>query len=78
MISATLGVFILWLGWFGFNGGSQLAWGGDDAIGASTVVLVTNLAAAAGAMGALFTTWIYLGKPSYPCEVESLLLSLLA
>ena len=64
MISATLGVFILWLGWFGFNGGSQLAWGGDDAIGASTVVLVTNLAAAAGAMGALFTTWIYLGKPN--------------
>ncbi len=64
MVSATLGVFILWLGWFGFNGGSQLAWGGDDAIGASTVVLVTNLAAAAGAMGALFTTWIYLGKPN--------------
>ena len=64
MISATLGVFILWLGWFGFNGGSQLAWGGDDAIGASTVVLVTNLAAAAGAMGALLTTWIYLGKPN--------------
>ncbi len=64
MVSATLGVFILWLGWFGFNGGSQLAWGGDDAIGASTVVLVTNLAAAAGAMGGLFTTWIYLGKPN--------------
>ena len=64
MISATLGVFILWLGWYGFNGGSQLAWGGDDATGASTVVLVTNLAAAAGAMGGLFTTWIYLGKPN--------------
>ncbi len=63
-ILATLGVFILWLGWFGFNGGSQLAWGGDDAVGASTVVLVTNLAAAAGALGALFTTWIYLGKPN--------------
>ena len=64
MISATLGVFILWLGWYGFNGGSQLAWGGDDATGASTVVLVTNLAAAAGAMGGLLTTWIYLGKPN--------------
>ena len=64
MVSATLGVFILWLGWYGFNGGSQLAWGGDDATGASTVVLVTNLAAAAGAMGGLITTWIYLGKPN--------------
>ena len=64
MVSATLGVFILWLGWYGFNGGSQLAWGGDDATGASTVVLVTNLAAAAGAMGGLLTTWIYLGKPN--------------
>lgn len=61
---ATLGVFILWLGWFGFNGGSQLAWGGDDAIGASAVVVSTNIAAAAGALGALFTTWIYLGKPN--------------
>ena len=63
-ILATLGVFILWLGWFGFNGGSQLAWGGDDAIGASAVVVVTNLAAAAGALGALITTWIWYGKPN--------------
>ena len=61
---ATLGVFILWLGWFGFNGGSQLAWGGDDAIGASQVIVSTNIAAAAGALGALFATWIYLGKPN--------------
>ena len=63
-ILATLGVFILWLGWFGFNGGSQLAWGGDNAVGASAVVVVTNLAAAAGAMGALITTWIWYGKPN--------------
>ena len=62
-ILATLGVFILWLGWFGFNGGSQLAWGGDDAVGASKVVLITNLAAAAGALGALITTWVWYGKP---------------
>ena len=62
-ILATLGVFILWLGWFGFNGGSQLAWGGDDAVAASTVVLITNLSAAAGALGALITTWIWYGKP---------------
>lgn len=63
-ILATLGVFILWFGWFGFNGGSQLAWGGDDATGASNVVLITNLAAAAGGLGALITTWIWYGKPN--------------
>ena len=63
-VLATLGVFILWLGWFGFNGGSQLAWGGADAIGASNVVLITNLAAAAGGLGALITTWIWYGKPN--------------
>ena len=63
-ILATLGVFILWLGWFGFNGGSQLAWGGADAIAASNVVLITNLAAAAGGLGALSTTWIWYGKPN--------------
>jgi Amt family ammonium transporter len=62
-ILATLGVFILWFGWFGFNGGSQLAWGGTDATGASNVVLVTNLAAAAGGLAALITTWIWYGKP---------------
>ena len=61
---ATAGVLILWLGWFGFNGGSQLAWGGADAIGASNVVLITNLAAAAGGLGALATTWIWYGKPN--------------
>ena len=63
-ILTTLVVFILWLGWFGFNGGSQLAWCGDYAIGASAVVVVTNLAAAAGALGALITTWIWYGKPN--------------
>ena len=62
-VLATLGVFILWLGWFGFNGGSQLAWGGVDAVGASNVVLITNLAAAAGGIAALITTWIWYGKP---------------
>ena len=64
LLAAALGVFILWLGWFGFNGGSQLAWGGDDSAAASKVVMVTNIAAAAGAIGALFTSWFKFGKPS--------------
>jgi len=58
---ATLGTFILWMGWFGFNGGSQLAMGskGDiDAIAA--VVAATNMAACAGAVtAALFTQLLY-------------------
>ena len=60
---ATLGVMALWFGWFGFNGGSQLAWGGDDTVAATTIVLFTNLSAAAGAVGALVTTWSWYGKP---------------
>ena len=60
---ATLGVMALWFGWFGFNGGSQLAWGGDNTTTATTIILYTNLSAAAGAIGALTTTWIWYGKP---------------
>jgi len=58
MMFGALGVFILWLGWFGFNGGSQLAWGGDDTIAAGSVIINTNIAAAAGAIMALFFTWL--------------------
>ncbi|NCT10499.1 MAG: ammonium transporter [Flavobacteriia bacterium] len=75
-ILATLGVFILWFGWFGFNGGSQLAWGGADAIAASNVVLVTNLAAAAGGLAALITTWIWYGKPNLAQTLNGVLAGL--
>ncbi|WP_445749634.1 ammonium transporter [Polaribacter sp.] len=75
---ATLGVFILWLGWFGFNGGSQLAWGGDDAIAASQVVLVTNLAASAGAIAALVFTWIKNGKPNLGMTLNGALAGLVS
>ena len=64
LLLGTLGVFILWLGWCGFNGGSQLAWGGDDSVYASAVVMATQIAAAAGGLGALITSWIWFGKPS--------------
>lgn len=58
---ATLGTFILWLGWFGFNGGSQLALGSPgDADGIASVVASTNMAAACGAVtAALMTQFIY-------------------
>ena len=78
LLLGTLGVFILWLGWFGFNGGSQLAWGGDDSVAASAVVMVTNIAAAAGALGALFTSWLYLGKPSLSQTLNGAIAGLVA
>ena len=54
VLVVTLGVLILWLGWFGFNGGSQLALGGAaDAVAMSNILVNTNLAAAAGVVAAL-------------------------
>lgn len=58
---ATLGTFILWMGWFGFNGGSQLALGSkEDIDGIALVVASTNMAACAGGlMAAILTQLIY-------------------
>ncbi len=59
----TVGVFILWLGWFGFNGGSQLAIGTfDDAVAVSSIFINTNLAAAGGVMAAAIITRLMFGK----------------
>ncbi len=63
VILVTLGVFILWLGWFGFNGGSQLAMGSVlDAVAMSHVLVNTNLGAAAGALAALLCARPILGR----------------
>ncbi len=62
MLYGALGVFILWLGWFGFNPGSELAISGDSAYNVAGIVITTNLAAAAGAVVSLFLTWIRYGK----------------
>ncbi len=60
---ATLGMFILWLGWFGFNGGSQLAMGTiGDVADVSRIFANTNTAAAGGAVAALILTQIMYGK----------------
>ena len=61
--AVTLGVFILWLGWFGFNGGSQLAMGGAvDAIAVSNIFTNTNLAACAGVLAAMALSRPVLGR----------------
>lgn len=60
---ATLGTFILWLGWFGFNGGSQLAMGSiSDVADVSRIFVNTNAAAAMGAVVALIATQVLYGK----------------
>ena len=61
--AVTLGVFILWLGWFGFNGGSQLALSSAlDAVAMSNVLVNTNLAAAAGVIAAVSISRPILGR----------------
>ncbi len=61
--AVTLGVFILWLGWFGFNGGSQLALSGAmDAVAVSNILANTNLAAAAGVLAAISVSRPILGR----------------
>ena len=74
---AALGVFILWLGWFGFNPGSQLAASGEvNRIAISHVFLTTNLAAAAGGVATMFLTWFKYGKPSLSLTLNGVLAGL--
>lgn len=73
MPMAAIGVFLLWLGWFGFNGGSVLS----AEPGATSYVLVTTcLAAAAGAMGAIFTSWVVSSKPDLSMALNGILAGL--
>jgi len=61
----ALGVFILWMGWFGFNPGSTIAAEGSaNALSMSHIMLTTNMAAAVGGLTALLYTWLIDGKPS--------------
>ncbi len=63
VLIVTLGVFILWFGWFGFNGGSQLKLGSAmDAVAMSHVLVNTNLAAAAGVVAALAVSRPIMGR----------------
>ena len=63
VVLVTLGVFVLWFGWFGFNGGSQLALGSaGDAVGMSNVLVNTNLAAAAGVITAIALSRLVFGR----------------
>ena len=74
---AALGVFILWLGWFGFNPGSQLAASGEvNRLAISHVFLTTNLAAVTGGVATMFVTWFKYGKPSLSLTLNGILAGL--
>ncbi len=73
---ASLGVFILWFGWFGFNPGSTLAVGNGELIG--RIALNTNVAAAAGGITALLMVWKKFGKPDLSMAMNGTLAGLVA
>jgi Amt family ammonium transporter len=75
MTLAALGTFILWLGWFGFNPGSQL---NADGAAISLITVTTNLAAAAGAISAMALGWVMIGKPQLPWGLNGALAGLVA
>jgi Amt family ammonium transporter len=70
---ATIGVFLLWLGWFGFNGGSVLS---ADPAATSLTLVTTCLAAAAGCMGAMLTSWMITKKPDLSMTLNGILAGL--
>jgi Amt family ammonium transporter len=75
----VLGVFILWLGWFGFNPGSQLAIHGGNADVVALVAVNTNLAAAAGGLVAMLIGWRFVTrKPDLPTTLNGILAGLVA
>jgi Amt family ammonium transporter len=71
---AALGVFILWLGWFGFNPGSTTAASKDIAL----IFVNTNIAAAAGAILAMITSWVKFKKPEISMSLNGALAGLVA
>lgn len=76
LMLGSLGVFILWLGWFGFNAGSQLAISGDNATAVAGIIITTNIAAATGALAAIFVTWAVYGKPDISMTLNGVLAGL--
>jgi Amt family ammonium transporter len=72
---AALGVFILWMGWFGFNPGSTMAANGP---GIANTAVTTNIAAAMGATMAMITVWLKLGKPDIGMTLNGALAGLVA
>lgn len=76
---SSLGIFILWMGWFGFNSVSSLSITGDDAIlTVSRCFLVTSLSAASASVAAMFISWVRYGKPDISMTLNGVLAGLVA
>lgn len=74
---ATLGVFVLWIGWYGFNPGSQLAFTGQANTNATMLIATnTTLAAAAGAVFAMAVSWVMFSKPDLSMALNGVLAGL--
>ena len=73
MSLAAIGVFLLWMGWFGFNGGSVLS--ADPGL-VSLVLVTTSTAAAAGGLAAAITSWVHRGKPDLSMALNGILAGL--
>lgn len=70
---AAIGVFLLWLGWFGFNGGSVLS---ADPAATSLTLMTTCIAAAAGGLAAMYTSWMFSKKPDLSMGLNGILAGL--
>jgi len=75
MSLATLGAFVLWLGWFGFNPGSTMA---ADPEAIARICITTNSAAAAGLLSSTVVSWVVLGKPDLSMTINGCLAGLVA
>ncbi len=75
----ALGVFLLWFGWFGFNGASTVCATGDEALTSmGAIFITTNMAAAAGATATMIYTWVRYGKPDVSMTLNGVLAGLVA
>lgn len=75
----ALGVFLLWFGWFGFNGASTVCATGDDVLTSiGSIFITTNMAAAAGATATMIYTWVRYGKPDVSMTLNGVLAGLVA
>jgi Amt family ammonium transporter len=76
MSLATIGLFVLWLGWFGFNPGSTMSFSDPSAV--AHILMTTNTAAIAAVVTSTATSWIFIGKPDLGMTINGCLAGLVA